>query len=129
MDFHLSRIILFTADVLRLAAFYREVIGLKLVGEEEGWVELDAGPCTIALHKGKPALGVRPPKLVFHAEDVAAARAALVARGLKKIGPVKSTPTFAMCDGQDPDGNPFQLSSRAQQSAFKSAVLSSSSAT
>ncbi len=118
----LSRIILFTADMARLTAFYRDVIGLRIVSEEAGWVELAAGACTIALHKGNPKPGSRPPKLVFHAEDVAAARAALVARGAADIGPVKSSPAFAMCDGRDPDGNPFQLSSRARPPAVKSAV-------
>src|ERR1700735_3826471 len=120
----LSRIILFTADVARLTAFYRDVIGLRVVREEAGWVELDAGACTVALHKGNPKPGNRPPKLVFHAPDVAAARAALLARGAADLGPVKSAPSFAMCDGHDPDGNPFQLSSRAPagRPSFKSVV-------
>ena len=115
MKLDLSRIILFTADVPRLADFYRDVIGLEVVGEEAGWVELAAGPCTIALHAGKARPGARPPKLVFHAADVAAAKAALVKRGAEDLGPVKSARSFDMCDGRDPDGNPFQISSRPRR--------------
>jgi catechol 2,3-dioxygenase-like lactoylglutathione lyase family enzyme len=113
MDLRLKRVILFTADVGALAAFYRDVIGLKLLRREgEGWVEFDAGGCALALHAGRPSPGKRPPKLVFYAADVAAARAALSARGLKTLGPVKSAAAFDMCDGRDPDGNPIQISSR-----------------
>jgi hypothetical protein len=49
---------------------------------------------------------------VFYANDVAAARAALISRGVKTMGKIISTETFDMCDGKDPDGNPFQISGR-----------------
>jgi catechol 2,3-dioxygenase-like lactoylglutathione lyase family enzyme len=111
MQLNLRRVIVFTEDVEKLAAFYRDVIGLELVGREPGWVDFAAGTCNIALHKGKPSPGNWPPKLVFYAADVAAARASLTKRGAK-FGTVKSTKTFDMCDGRDPDGNPIQLSSR-----------------
>jgi catechol 2,3-dioxygenase-like lactoylglutathione lyase family enzyme len=112
MNLNLSRIIIFTADIPRLAAFYRDVMGLEIAGKEAGWVELDAGGTSIALHRGKPTIGNRPPKLVFYAADVASARAALLKRGMAGLGPVKSTASFDMCDGRDPDGNPIQISSR-----------------
>lgn len=112
MQLDLSRVIIFTADMQGMTGFYRDVIGLEIVGREEGWVEFAAGACKIALHEGKPAIGKRPPKLVFYAADVAAARAALVRRGMKGLGPVKSTAKFDMCDGRDPDGNPIQISGR-----------------
>jgi hypothetical protein len=50
--------------------------------------------------------------LVFYAADVAAARAVLVKRGAVAMGKVISADRFDMCDGKDPDGNPFQISSR-----------------
>ena len=112
MDLRLARIILFTANLEALTAFYRDVIGLTVVGREPGWVEFAAGGCAIALHKGRGKPGARPPKLVFHAADVAAARAALIRKGMVSLGPVKSATHFDMCDGVDPDGNPIQLSSR-----------------
>ena len=54
----------------------------------------------------------RPPKIVFYASDVAQTRALLIQRGLKQAGPVKSAGRFELCDCRDPDGNPFQISSR-----------------
>ena len=113
MKLDLKRIVVFTADVPGLARFYQDVIGLAVVGREDGWIEFDAGGCRLALHHGKPVVGQRPPKLVFFAADVAAAKAMLQRRGASVLGPVKSTSTFDMCDGKDPDGNPFQISSRS----------------
>jgi len=95
-----------------MSAFYGQVLGLALLGSEERWRDYDAGACRMALHNGTSTLGRRPPKLVFFAKDVGAARAALVRRGVKTLGQVKSTGTFEMCDGKDPDGNAFQISSR-----------------
>jgi hypothetical protein len=48
----ISRVILFTPDVGRLAGFYRTCFGLKEIGESDAdWIELDAGGCGIAFHK------------------------------------------------------------------------------
>ncbi len=112
MQFKLRRIILFTGDLDGMTSFYQNALGLKLVHSEKGWRDLDAGGCTIALHAGKPTPGTRPPKLAFYANDVEAARVALVERGVK-MGKVLSTCSFAICDGRDSDGNRFQISSRA----------------
>lgn len=108
----LRRIVIFAIDTARLAAFYRDVIGLRVVASEEGWIEFDAGGSRIALHQSRAKAAGRPPKLSFFAADVAGTRAALVRRGATGIGPVKSTGRFEMCDGKDPEGNPFQISSR-----------------
>jgi len=110
--FEMRRFILFTANMEVMAEFYGRVLGLALLNVEEGWRDYDAGACRIALHHGNSAPGKRPPKLVFYAKDVGAARAALMRRGMKTLGPVKSTGTFDMCDGKDPDGNAIQISSR-----------------
>ena len=56
MDARLSRIILYVQDVERLAAFYRDALGLAVVEAIAGeWAVLKAGTCEIALHRvGKP---------------------------------------------------------------------------
>ena len=112
MSLELSRVILFTPNVGALTTFYEQVIGLDVITREEGWVEFRAGACGLALHAGQSVVGRRPPKLVFYAADVAAARAELVQRGLKSAGKVKSAGALALCDCKDPDGNAFQISSR-----------------
>jgi len=113
MPLEIRRLILFTANLAGMAAFYRDVIGLEVASQEDGWIDFKAGACHLALHAGKAKVGNRPPKVVFYAADVAAVRAALIGRGLTQAGPVKSTSHFDMCDCKDPDGNPFQISSRA----------------
>jgi predicted enzyme related to lactoylglutathione lyase len=112
MELALKRIVLFTPNMKRLAAFYRDVLGLPLKIDEKGYKEFDAGGCGIALHNGTSQIGKRPPKLSFWTEDIAAARAMLVARGAK-LGELKTGPGLTRCDGKDPDGNPYQLSIRA----------------
>ena len=112
MKFELRRIVLFTSNMESMAEFYGKVIGLELVGSEDGWRDFNAGACNIALHHGRPVVGNRPPKIVFYATDVAAARTALVRRGAKDIGKIMSSAKFDMCDGKDPDGNSFQISAR-----------------
>jgi catechol 2,3-dioxygenase-like lactoylglutathione lyase family enzyme len=112
MKLELRRVILFTPNLEMMTQFYCDVIGLSLVNSEDGWRDFDAGACNIALHSGFSSIGSRPPKLVFYASDVAAARAILVKRGAKSMGKVLSTGNFDMCNGKDPDGNPFQISSR-----------------
>ncbi len=106
----LARVILFTAQIDAMSKFYGEVLGLRRVTNEKMWREFAAGGARIALHSGPPSPGRKGPKIVFHAKDVAAMRAKLVARGAK-FGKVHEG-EFCLCDGKDPDGNPIQLSNR-----------------
>jgi catechol 2,3-dioxygenase-like lactoylglutathione lyase family enzyme len=107
----LARIILFTASMDAMVNYYGNILGLELVTDDPGWKEFKAGSATIALHSGPPSPGKKGPKIVFYAEDVAALRETLVARGAK-FGKAKLGVPFCLCDGKDPDGNPIQLSSR-----------------
>ncbi len=107
----MARVILFTAQMDAMSEFYGKVLGLELVTSEKGWREFAAGGATIALHSGPSSPGRKGPKVVFYAEDVAAMRESLIARGAK-FGKVRQGELFCLCDGKDPDGNPIQLSSR-----------------
>ena len=84
---------------------------MEQVSSEKGWREFAAGGACIALHSGPSSPGRKGPKLVFHANDVAALREILVARGAR-FGKVQQGDVFCLCDGKDPDGNPIQLSNR-----------------
>ena len=108
----MARIILFTAQMDVMSDFYGRVLGLKLISQEKGWREFDAGGASIALHSGPASPGRKGPKIAFHAEDVAALRATLVARGAK-FEKAREGEVLCLCDGKDPDGNPIQLSNRA----------------
>jgi len=107
----LARIILFTNQMDKMAAFYGEVLGLPQIAQEKGWREFSAGSAMIALHSGPPSPGRKGPKIVFHSEDVCALRDTLTARGAN-FGKVRVGDPFTLCDGKDPDGNPIQLSNR-----------------
>ncbi|HEY2860801.1 MAG TPA: VOC family protein [Terracidiphilus sp.] len=106
-----ARVILFTAQMEAMGHFYGTVLGLKMISEEKGWREFAAGGISIALHSGPSSPGRKGPKIAFKADDVEAARAALVARGAK-FGKVRQGEVIVLCDGKDRDGNPIQLSNR-----------------
>jgi hypothetical protein len=58
----LNRVILYVQDVDRLAAFYQQAFGLRVVEEIKGeWCVLDAGPCQLALHRVGKAYRVADP--------------------------------------------------------------------
>jgi catechol 2,3-dioxygenase-like lactoylglutathione lyase family enzyme len=116
MSLDLSRVIIFTPNMAAMTAFYRDVIGLRPANQAPGWIELSAGACSIALHDSKRRAPEGPVKIVFYAADVAAERAALVARGAP-MGRVVSVGAIHLCDGVDPDGNAIQISSRPRASA------------
>jgi catechol 2,3-dioxygenase-like lactoylglutathione lyase family enzyme len=111
MGLTIRRVMLFTSNMGALTIFYRDVLGLPLVTDERGLKEFDAGGCKLALHNGTSRIGGRPPKLVFWAADVAAARAMLAARGAR-LGKVLGANGLWRCEGKDPDGNPYSISNR-----------------
>ena len=57
---------------------------------------------------GKRDTGI---KFVFGAKDVKKEKARLVKLGVK-MGEIMEFEDLRMCDGRDPDGNRFQISSR-----------------
>lgn len=115
MHFKIKRLILFVKDVPAQSKFYRDVFGLKIKGDpsDKDWIELATGGISIGLHSGgKLNEAARPAKIVFFSDDVEAARTELIKRGVK-MGKVMSSGSMQMCDGRDPEGNPFQISNRS----------------
>jgi predicted enzyme related to lactoylglutathione lyase len=121
MNVSLSRVILYVQDVRRLAAFYRDAFGLVVAEEIDGeWVVFRAGACELALHRVGAPYRVADPaswkvetnaKLVLTVDrDLEGLRRELTAKGVA-MRPIKSFPplTGRLCDGEDPEGNVFQL--------------------
>jgi catechol 2,3-dioxygenase-like lactoylglutathione lyase family enzyme len=108
MTLRITRVILFARDVPALLSFYRDVLGLRLRAQEEGWAEFDAGGCRLALHRGRP---MKAAKIVFGSRSVARDRAGLLRRGAR-MGPVRIFGRLRFSDGRDPEGNVFQISNR-----------------
>ncbi len=105
--------ILFTADLPRLAAFYRDVVELAPIFEADGLVRLEG----LMLHHAEPARSdgsVRADtawKPVFITDDVPAAHARLAAAGTR----VRDVQTFGDrtgFDAVDPDGTVFRVANR-----------------
>ena len=72
-----------TADRAKAKAFYADVVGLKLMGEDDHAVTFDAGnrtPLRLTEVPGFKAMGHTV--LGWHVADIAAAARALVAKGL-----------------------------------------------
>ena len=111
---NVSRFIIFTPDVKRLVDFYASSFGLAAIGEaDEGWAELDAGGCSIAFHRTSERETTRDgwTKLVFGSKDVEGEKLRLENLGVK-MSKVVAFGDLRLCDGRDPDGNYFQISSR-----------------
>jgi predicted enzyme related to lactoylglutathione lyase len=116
----MAQVILFVEDVPRMQAFYERLLRLPVITAEPGWVRLDAGAVVLGLHaiKAGPAVPDPPParvdaniKVCFHVEDIDGARAALVAAGTH-MRDVHRYQGVAFCDGIDPEGNIFQITTR-----------------
>ncbi|MEO8552062.1 MAG: VOC family protein [Kofleriaceae bacterium] len=116
----LAQALVFVHDAAKMQAFY-EALGLRVMdgSAAEGFVRLadPAGGAVLALHHTRAIGPGGPPrtdaatKLGFHVDDVAAARATLVAQGVT-MRELFEHEGVAFCDGIDPEGNIFQLTSR-----------------
>ncbi len=117
----LNRIIIFGYLVNKLKSFYVEHFGFELIEEiENQWIVLKAGPIELAIHKigtgAEPEAGKEfrvegNTKLVFHITgSMEAFRQRLVDNGvvMRDIQSFKGMPSL-FCDGEDPEGNMFQL--------------------
>ena len=119
----LHRVIVFVADVQKCAQFYVDVFGFTMLPSDQPateWIELETGGCRLAFHKARGPKGpinkptgspTSPHKIVFYAQDVEAARAAVVARGAT-MGKALMCGALVLCDGRYPEGHAFQISNR-----------------
>ena len=122
MKVFLTGIILFIHDVPTLKSFYMRNFNMRLLEESEtnDWVLLEAGPCTIGLHKIGPEYETSEAplpnaesntKLVFDVvEDIVEIRERLLNEGVL-VKDIKTFPNYEywLCDGEDTEGNVFQL--------------------
>jgi predicted enzyme related to lactoylglutathione lyase len=122
MSIQLNRIILFCENVETLKHFYQHFFSFPLLEEIPGeWAVLKAGPAEIAFHRMGEAYrnhtnqsfkAVTNTKLVFQlGADISAFRTQLAEKKIP-MGEIKSFPgyPYLLCDGEDPEGNVFQLS-------------------
>jgi catechol-2,3-dioxygenase len=124
MKVNLEGTILYVRDVLALKAFYTTVFPFTVMEEYHSqWVLLQAGQGRLGLHEigqgYKAQAGTMPAaesnsKIVFVVEeDLVQLRARLLLQNV----PMRDIKTFdnydyLLCDGEDPEGNVFQLKQR-----------------
>lgn len=120
---------LYVKDFPRMKEFYSQMLGNKPLDKELGkewpgsWAEFDAGGVRFALHAipAEIASGIEissppkprernPVKLIFLVEDVRAERARLESLGITMLNRPWQNPAES-CEGIDPEGNIFQISS------------------
>ena len=101
---------IFVGDLPRMASFYEEILGFRVIVETrtEQWVEFETGGAKMALHASEgSADGLReqtPIKLLFTVKDMAAECGRLKALGVQTIERPWGGVDFA-----DPEGNIFGL--------------------
>ena len=121
MRITLNCIILFVQDVETLKAFYVDNFNLELAEEVKSeWALLKAGACELGLHKigaeylsaiKIPAKFDNNTKIVFEIdEDIFAFHKKLKDKKIT-IKDIKTWDNYSylVCDGEDPEGNVFQL--------------------
>lgn len=84
----LSYVIIYVPDTKNATKFYTEKLGFDVKMEEDGWVELESGPTTIALHAAEPDMQqptaqTLAPILVFKVDNIQDAYTALKAKGIE----------------------------------------------
>lgn len=124
MTYPKSGAVVFAKNVERLTAFYCETMALRVAHTEPGLAVLENDTLELVLHAIPPHIAdtfelADPPlaredasiKLIFPVADIAAARAAALARG----GRFQSAENewewrgYRVCDGVDPEGNVVQI--------------------
>jgi catechol 2,3-dioxygenase-like lactoylglutathione lyase family enzyme len=104
----LVEVVVYTRDMERAIAFYRDVLGLEPDFESPHWTTFRTGVCTFALHAGSEA-----PDPTFEVADAAAERERLIAAGIEVTEIREPVAGLRVFDARDPDGNRFSIESRA----------------
>jgi len=104
----LVEVVVYTQDMARATAFYRDTLGIEPDFESPHWTTFRTGACTLALHLGSEA-----PDPTFLVEDLEAARESLAAAGVDVTEIREPAAGLRVFDARDPDGNRFSIESRA----------------
>jgi catechol 2,3-dioxygenase-like lactoylglutathione lyase family enzyme len=117
----LGEVILYVEDMAKQVAFYRDVLGFRVIDPADTnpcdafWVLFDTGSCQLALHGGgERRFGEDAPKFVFMVDDIQAARAELLAKGVAAGDVFSPVPNVSVVNCTDPEGNRFSLEMRRE---------------
>ena len=125
-SFSLHSIILYVQNVQHLRSFYTRVFNLEVIEEyQDTWVLLKAGNAHIGLHRiGEQYLDKKAAPFKFHnntklvleiKQDIHVLREQLIGQqvAMREIKTFENY-DYWLCDGEDPEGNVFQLRQKKQ---------------
>ena len=100
--------------------FYRDVMGIRVAEEGDGWVKFDMGPGVsfeLLRRSTDPQYDRARYQVGFAVEDIEAARRELVAAGVTPISDIMGTPDDPMrwAYFKDPEGNVFEITERSDE--------------
>ncbi len=104
-----NAILISSPDVERLAAFYRDQVGIPLKVNDHGsglHAEAEVGDTHFAIFPGEPAKGPHPIAFSLHVDDIDAEYLTLSKRGVRFAGPPEPMEFGGVVARfRDPDGN------------------------
>ena len=119
-----SGAVIFAKEILRVAEFYRDVLGMPILVAEKDHIILESATFQLVIHGIPKKIAAQiqiqaPPslredtalKLFFPVESIAQARLKAKALGgaLKPKSSEWEARGFRACDGHDPEGNVLQV--------------------
>jgi catechol 2,3-dioxygenase-like lactoylglutathione lyase family enzyme len=100
-------------DMKRALAFYRDLLGLRVVYESEDWCTLEIGGVHIGLESsdGKPVPRVRGAgaTLTLRSTDIREDVSRLRGKGVTFLGPIGDHEWGSVVEFEDPEGNVLKL--------------------
>ncbi len=107
---------LYVEDMERQVRFYRDVLGLRLLRQGEGWAHFEAGGGTLfelftggTAHPAPKAPAQQPLVPGFRVEDLDLAVDELRAKGVQFIGEVGHYKNTSWAHFADPEGNRLEI--------------------
>lgn len=107
----LEGIILYSEDLDKAKAFYRDLLGLPVLLEENHVVHFDAGSVRLAIHRYPTGEKGEAPEgfIVFSVDDLAETYEDLRRRGVEFLGPPADRPYGRVAYLRDPEGHEIGL--------------------
>jgi len=111
MSLAMEGVVLYSEDLDRARAFYRDVLGLPLLLDEGHVIHFDAGTVRLAIHRCPPGEGREAAEgfLVFGVDDLSAVHEELTRRGAAFLGPPADRPYGRVAYLHDPEGHEIGL--------------------
>jgi len=106
----LGAVWLYSTDVPRAAAFYRDEVGLPLLDDRDSVVHFDAGNIRLSIHPARPDAPTGTDAFfVFVVDDIEETIGELSSRGVRFEGGVVNEPYGRIVEFRDPDGHELYL--------------------